>query len=124
MDWLWYLLAGALAGILSGMGMGGGTVLIPLLTIFLGVSQRGAQSANMLAFLPGALAAILIHRKDGRLNFKAGIPLLISGALGAVAGALVAAWVSADWLKKGFGGFLIVLAVIQWRAGEKPSAKP
>ncbi len=119
MNWLWYILAGLAAGVLSGMGMGGGTILIPLLTIFLGVSQLGAQGANMLAFLPGALLAIWVHRKGGRICWKAGLPLLISGAIGAVGGALVASWLTADWLRKGFGLFLVILAFIQWRTGEK-----
>lgn len=54
---LWYALSGLAAGVLAGMGMGGGTLLIPLLTLALGVGQQEAQGVNMLAFLPGAILA-------------------------------------------------------------------
>ena len=45
------ILAGAIGGIIGGMGMGGGTLLIPLLTIFLGISQKLAQAYNLISFL-------------------------------------------------------------------------
>lgn len=119
MSWLWYVLAGLAAGIISGMGMGGGTVLIPILTLLLGVSQRAAQGVNMLAFLPGAVLAIWVHHKHRRIDWKAGLPLVLSGAVGAVGGAFLATWLQSDWLRRAFGGFLTVLAFVQWRSGEK-----
>ncbi len=115
MSWLWFMLAGLFAGVLSGMGMGGGTVLIPILTLVLGVEQHAAQGINMLVFLPGAALALWVHRHDGRLAVKEGLPLLIWGLAGAVGGALIATFLSAEWLKKAFGAFLIVLALVQWR---------
>jgi len=123
MSAVWYILAGLAAGVISGMGMGGGTLLIPILTLLLGVSQHSAQGVNMLAFLPGAILAIFIHRKNGRICFKAALPLLISGAIGAVGGALLAACLTGDWLRRGFGAFLVVLAFVQWRSGEKRNRK-
>lgn len=46
------LVSGFVSGLLGGMGMGGGTLLIPVLTIFFSVPQKIAQSTNLLAFLP------------------------------------------------------------------------
>jgi len=124
MSWLWYLIAGFASGILSGMGMGGGTVLIPILTLLLDMEQHAAQGVNMLAFLPGAALALFIHRRDGRLEAKTALPLLLWGALGAVGGAFLATFLSADWLKKAFGAFLIALAFAQWkRSGKKKNEK-
>ena len=61
MAFIIHLAAGVLAGLLGGMGMGGGTVLIPVLTIFLGVSQHVAQATNVIAFLPMAALALAVH---------------------------------------------------------------
>ena len=46
------ILAGIVGGIIGGMGMGGGTLLIPILTIFLDVPQKNAQAINLVAFIP------------------------------------------------------------------------
>ena len=65
MEYLFYALAGLAGGMLGGMGMGGGTVLIPLLTILLGVPQHAAQAINLISFLPMAGVALIIHFKNG-----------------------------------------------------------
>ena len=114
MNLLFLLLAGFAGGIISGMGMGGGTILIPILTLLAGLSQHEAQGINMLAFLPGALLALLVHKKDGRLEAKSALPLILFGSLGAIGGALLATFLEALWLRKAFGIFLIALAVFQW----------
>ncbi len=120
MSALWYFIAGLASGVLSGMGMGGGTILIPILTLFLSMDQHAAQGVNMLAFLPGALLALFIHRRDGRLKAKTAFPLLLWGAIGAVGGAFLATCLEAEWLKKAFGAFLIILAFLQFvRSGKK-----
>lgn len=115
MSGLWYILAGGLSGLLAGMGMGGGTLLIPILTLFLGVGQHQAQGVNMLSFLPAALVALYIHRKEGRVALKTTWPIILAGLVGAVLGALAAAALEADWLKKVFGAFLLFLGILQWR---------
>ncbi len=82
MNGLWYALSGLAAGVLAGMGMGGGTLLIPLLTLALGVGQQEAQGVNMLAFLPGAILALWVHKRAGRVSFKGCWPMLLLGVLG------------------------------------------
>ena len=123
MNWLWFILAGAASGVIAGMGMGGGTLLIPVLTLLLGVSQHGAQGVNTLAFLPAAVLALVVHRKAGRLNFSACLPIIAAGLVGAGGGALLAAVLKAEWLRRGFGIFLIGLSVLQWLGGEKHAKK-
>ena len=74
--WYLYLIFGILSGIIGGMGMGGGTLLIPLLTIFCEISQIIAQMYNLLAFLPMSIIAIFIHYKNKLIKINC-LPILI-----------------------------------------------
>ena len=65
MQYFLFSLFGFLGGVLGGMGMGGGTVLIPLLTVFLNVGQKTAQAINLIAFSPMAAVALFVHFKNG-----------------------------------------------------------
>lgn len=114
MQYFWYVLSGVLGGLLGGMGMGGGTLLIPLLTIFNGVGQHSAQAVNLIAFIPMAVVAIVIHLKNKLINFKNVVFIILPGIITCIVGCFVAKNVTGDLLKKIFGGFLIVLAVIQF----------
>ena len=105
-----FIIAGIASGVIAGMGMGGGTLLIPALTLLLGVAQRGAQGVNMLSFLPAAVIALAIHRKGGRLEVKKSLPAIVSGIAGAVLGSLAAGQIREDTLKRVFGIFLMVMA--------------
>ena len=59
------VLFGFISGIFGGLGMGGGTLLIPLLSIFLGMEQKLCQGINLVAFLVMALFSLIIHFKNG-----------------------------------------------------------
>ena len=54
-------ITGAAAGVLGGMGMGGGAILIPMLTVFFSVDQINAQAVNLVAFIPMAIVSLAIH---------------------------------------------------------------
>ena len=75
-----YLLLGILGGIPAGMGMGGGTVTIPLLILVGGVEQKIAQSANLFSFLPMSVGALRVHA-DNKLLATDGIGWMIVPAL-------------------------------------------
>ena len=62
------LLAGAATGVLSAWGIGGGTLLLLVMTLLLGVEPRTAQGINLLYFLPTAGMGLLYHRKNGLLD--------------------------------------------------------
>ena len=111
-----FFLCGIAGGILGGMGMGGGTALIPLLTIFCGVEQSAAQGINLLSFLPMSLVALTVHSKNGLLKTQ-GLGFLVLPALlfSALFSAL-AVFLPSAVLKKGFGVFLIVLSVLEVRS--------
>ena len=118
-SWLLYVIFGALAGVAAGMGMGGGTILIPALTLLMALPQHAAQGVNMLAFLPAAVIALIVHGRAGRLSLRDCLPLILSGAAGAIAGALLANLLAGEWLRRGYGVFLILLAVCQLIRGER-----
>ncbi len=111
MSFILYLLSGALAGLLGGMGMGGGTVLIPILTIFLGVSQHIAQATNVIAFLPMAAFALPKHKKAGYLKTEGLAYVIIPALISSVLFSLLASVTDGEALRKLFGAFLIALAV-------------
>ena len=115
---------GFLSGVAGGMGLGGGAVLIPLLVLLGGSTPEQARLVNLLAFIPAAGVALLLHRKNGTLHAKHALTLLPYGVLGAVLGMLLSAAVSTDVLRKGFGILLIVLAVFRLCGAEKRNKKP
>ena len=101
-------LLSTILGILTGLGVGGGSLLILWLTLVLGWEPEIARSVNLLFFLPGATVSCLLRRKQGQLPLKKLLPAIIAGcACGAVF-----TWASAGWdtalLKKLFG-FLLLL---------------
>ena len=57
------ILVGFLAGVIGGMGMGGGTILVPLLS-FLDLEQKSIQATNLISFLPMCVVALLFHNKN------------------------------------------------------------
>lgn len=113
MSFLIYLAVGLLAGILGGMGMGGGTILIPALTIFLGVNQHIAQATNVIAFLPMAALVLPAHKKNGLLKTDDVWEIIIPALITTVLAGLIMAALPTQVLKKLFGLFLIALAVKQ-----------
>lgn len=119
MNWVWYILAGLAAGIVSGMGIGGGAILIPALTILLDIGQQKAQNINLLYFLPTALIAIFVHKKNGNIEKKGLTPLILWGVPGAVAGSLIAVRMDENYLRKGFAVFLLLLAAHEITKGYK-----
>jgi len=113
MGFLIYSLAGILGGVLGGMGMGGGTVLIPLLTIFYGGGQHSAQAINLIAFIPMAVIALIIHLKNKMVVFKDVLLIVIPGIISCIIGCYLARNLSGDVLRRCFGGFLILLSIWQ-----------
>lgn len=113
MSFLIYVAVGFVSGLLGGMGMGGGTILIPALTILLGVSQHVAQATNVISFLPMAAFALPQHKKQGLLRTQGLSKVIIPAVIATVLTGLLMASLSGEMLKKLFGAFLIILAVKQ-----------
>ncbi len=107
------IIASALGGLIGGMGMGGGTLLIPLLTLAAGLEQHLAQAINLIAFVPMSLVALFIHKKNGYVSFKKSVPIAAVALVGAVGGSFGAKYAGGRGLRIAFGVFLIALGVYQ-----------
>ena len=105
------VLTGLISGIISGMGMGGGTVLILCLSIFLGVNQKIAQGVNLIFFIPTSIAAIAVNIKEKNINFKIAKIVIAFAIIGAVVGAIIARTINVNLLRKLFGIFLGFIAI-------------
>lgn len=114
-----YLMAGVLFGAIGGMGMGGGIVLIPVLTLLLGESQHTAQGLNLAAFLPMSAFALFSHIRHKRVSIRLALSMALFGILGALAGAFLAGISQEALLKKCFGAFLLLLAFLRIRRAKK-----
>ena len=112
------VLAGIAAGALGGMGMGGGTILIPVLTIFFDVEQKQAQAINLVAFIPMAIASLIVHVKNKRVETKGILWIIIPATVLSLAGSMVAQAINGEILKRIFGGFLLLLSVAQFFSEE------
>ena len=107
------IIFGIIAGIITAMGMGGGTILILLLTLFLNINQHYAQGINLIFFIPTSLIAIIINIKNKNIDLKLGIKLAIFGICGALIGAMISSNLEVAILKKVFAIFLIFIAFYQ-----------
>ena len=83
------IFTGIISGAFSATGMGGGTILILILSIFLGINQHIAQATNLIFFIPTSITAIITTIKDKLINLKTGIPVAISGIIGAILGSKI-----------------------------------
>ena len=113
------IIIGVLSGLLSGMGIGGGTILIPALTIFLGVKQHLAQGVNLLYFIPTAAVALFVHFKNKSIDIKTAIPIMLPGIIGAIGGALLASNISTEILRKCFARFLLAMGIYEFFKKDK-----
>ena len=105
------ILTGFISGIVSGTGMGGGTILILCLSIFLGIDQKMAQATNLIFFIPTSIAAIYVNIKEKKINLKIAKIIILWGIIGSVIGAVIAQKINVDLLRKLFGIFLAIIAI-------------
>ena len=101
------VLIGTLLGLLSGLGTGGGSLLILWLSLGQNMSQPEARAINLLFFIPSALIACLFRWKQGRLEIKKVLPAIVAGSISAA----VFAWFGNRWdtdvLRRVFGILLL-----------------
>ena len=113
MEWLLPILAGALTGILSGFGIGGGTLLLIYMTSFAGVPQNLAQGVNLLYYLPTAATALPAHVKNGYVDRAAAWPAILAGLLGTALSAWAATGLDVQLLRRCFGVYLLYVGVTE-----------
>ncbi len=108
-----FVIIGIAGGVMGGMGMGGGTLLIPLLTLLGGVEQHLAQSINLCAFLPMSVAALIVHIRNKLVDVRHILIVAIPAAAASVGASLLSRLVNAKSLSLYFGIFLGVVGVYQ-----------
>lgn len=111
MSFYLYLILGFIGGIPAGMGMGGGTVTIPLLVLVGGVEQKIAQCANLFSFLPMSVGALKMHAENGLLSTQGMSWVILPALATSVLGTTLASALPSALLGKAFGAFLIGLSL-------------
>ena len=107
------VILGIISGIVTGLGMGGGSILIILLTAFMGVEQHSAQATNLIFFIPTAIISIIVHFKNRNVESKIGRSLLFPVVIGSTVGALLTLRIQTQKLKKYFGIFLLAVGILE-----------
>lgn len=110
--WILPLAVGLGTGILSSWGVGGGTLLLLIMTLFLDVEPSLAQGINLLYFLPTAATGLFYHRKNGLLDKPAMKSAIPWGVAAAILGAIISTAIDTDILRRPFGVYLIVMGLI------------
>ena len=111
------LLVGTTLGFLTGLGVGGGSLLMVWLTAVLGMDPLTARSINLLFYLPGAAIAILFRTRQGKIQWRNVLPPALAGCLAAAVCSRLSTAVDNSWLQKLFGVTLIIAGVreVLWR---------
>lgn len=107
------ILFGIISGIVTGLGMGGGTILILLLTLFNNFEQHIAQATNLVFFIPTSLAAIVTNLKKKNVDIKVTKVVSVFGIIGAIIGSAISNNISSSNLKKYFAIFLLIIAIYE-----------
>ena len=110
-EWLFPLLAGAVTGVLSGFGVGGGTLLLVYMTVFAGLDQHLAQGINLLYFLPTAATALPAHIKNGFVCREVLLPAISAGLAFSALGAWLATGLDLGLLRRLFGAGVLCVGL-------------
>jgi len=107
------ILAGILCGMISGLGIGGGSILMVWMTAFLGLEQRIAQGINLLYFLPTAAASLFFHTKNRFVEWRVTVPAALCGAACAALFAFFSHKIDSEIMGKLFGSFLLLIGFFE-----------
>ena len=111
------LLIGTVLGFLTGLGVGGGSLLMVWLTAVLGIEAVTARSINLLFYLPGAVIAILFKKRQGKIQWRHVLPPALAGCIAAAVCSQLSTAVDNPWLQTAFGVILILagLRELLWK---------
>ncbi len=107
------IIAGFLSGIIGSMGMGGGGILLIYLSVFKNVNQLKAGGINLIFFIPIAILSLIIYTVKKQIKWQTTILISVSGVAGALLGTYLATVIGNKWLGKIFGGFILLLGIIE-----------
>ena len=116
-------LAGLVCGVFSGLGIGGGTLLMVWMTAVVELEQRAAQGINLLYFLPTAACALFFHIKNRLIRWRIVLPAILTGCLAAAGAAYLATGIDTGLLRKLFGGFLLLVGIRELLTAQRRAKK-
>lgn len=105
------ILIGTILGFLSGLGTGGGSLLILWLTLGVGMAQEKARLINLMFFIPSALVACIFRWKQGNLDIKKILPAIVAGSISAGMFSILGSMMETSLLRKLFGGLLLFTGI-------------
>ena len=108
-------IVGFITSLLSGMGVGGGGLLVIYLVLVKGLAQYDSQAINLAFFICSSVAALTVHFIKRNINLRLAAYLILFGALGAVLGSLTASYVPPETARRIFGVFLLISGFISLR---------
>ena len=106
------IFVGFLCAALAGLGIGGGGLLVLWLVLVCGLEQHASQAVNLLFFLFSAGASMLVHLLRRRLDFRLIAFLLALAIPGALLGTAIGVRLDGDLLRRCYGAFLTVTALL------------
>jgi uncharacterized protein len=116
------IVVGALAGLLAGLlGVGGGVLFVPALTVFLGLGQVDAEATSLLAIMPMAIVGAWRQHGYGNVGLRDGGLLGAAAVPGAIAGVAIVNVVPERVVQVAFAGLMLVIA---WQMVRKRPAAP
>jgi uncharacterized protein len=116
------IVVGALAGLLAGLlGVGGGVLFVPALTVFLGLGQVDAEATSLLAIMPMAIVGAWRQHGYGNVGLRDGGLLGAAAIPGAIAGVAIVNVVPERVVQVAFAGLMLVIA---WQMVRKRPAAP
>jgi len=104
-------IAGLLCGIISGFGIGGGSLLMVWMTSIAALEQTTAQGINLLYFIPTSIGALFFHIKNKMIAWDVVLPAVLCGCIPAIFAARAASTIDVTLLRKLFGIFLCFIGV-------------
>ena len=107
------IIYGIIAGIITALGMGGGTILILLFNLFTNISEHEIQGINLVFFIPTAIVACIINKKRNMIELNVSKWIIIFGIIGAFLGSWMSFKINSENLKKCFGIFLMLIAIYE-----------
>lgn len=108
-----YIIIGIIAGVFTGIGFGGGTILIMLLSLFFNMNQHILQAINFIFFIPTAMIAIILYWRNNLIDKKNAKGIVVFGIIGAIIGVTLATKVDGKSLRKYFGVFMLLIGIYE-----------
>lgn len=113
------IIASFFSAVCAALGLGGGTVLMLYFALLTDIPQQQAQGINLLLFLPVAALSLWFHTKNKLVAWKQIIWVILCGLPGVLLGCWLSQWLDVGWLRKAFGGFLLIMGIHELLAKSK-----